>query len=55
MKYHENEKSFKDEIKRIFHHFFKGLSVAKNCLRPEIASLKSTMEITEPRVKYTQS
>ena len=37
-KYLENEKSFRLEIKSIFHHF-KGLSVAKNCLRPESAPL----------------
>ena len=35
-KYLENGKSFKGELKIIFHHFkgFKGTSVAKNCLRP---------------------
>ena len=38
LKYLENEKSFLDEIKNIF-HLFKGLSVAKNCLRPESAPL----------------
>ena len=37
-KYLENEKSFYGEIKSIF-HYFKGLSVAKNCLRPESASV----------------
>ena len=35
-KYLENEKSFKAEIKSFF-VIFKGLSVAKNCLRPESA------------------
>ena len=39
-KYLENEKSFRLEIKSIFHHF-KGLSVAKHCLRPESAPLMS--------------
>ena len=28
-KYLENEKSLKDEIKSIFHHFFKGLAYWK--------------------------
>ena len=35
--YLENEKSFWGEIKSIF-HISKGLSHAKNCLRPESAS-----------------
>ena len=39
-KYLENEKSFRLEIKSIFHHF-KGFSVAKHCLRPESAPLMS--------------
>ena len=39
LKYLENEKSFWGEIKSIFHHF-KGLSAAKNCLRPENATLR---------------
>ena len=34
-KYLENEKSFWGEIKSIF----QGLSIAKNCLRPESAPL----------------
>ena len=34
----ENEKSFWREINIIF-HFLKGLSAAKNCLRPESAPL----------------
>ena len=34
LKYLENERSFWGEIKIIFHHF-KGLTVVKNCLRPE--------------------
>ena len=38
LKYLENEKSFQREIKSIFHHF-KGLSVARNCLRPKIGPL----------------
>ena len=37
-KYLENKKSFQDEIKSIFHHF-KGISIVKNCLRPESAAL----------------
>ena len=37
-KYLENEKSFLGEIKSFF-IIFKGLSVAKNCLRPESAPL----------------
>ena len=36
IKYLENEKSFWDEIKNIF----KGISVAKNCFRPESSPLK---------------
>ena len=38
-KYLENEKSFQDEIKTFFFNF-EGLSVAKNCLRPETAPSK---------------
>ena len=38
LKYLENEKSFRGEIKSIFHHF-KSVSVAKNCLRPKSAPL----------------
>ena len=38
LQYLENEKSFWGEIKRIFYNF-KGLSVAKSCLRPESAHL----------------
>ena len=38
-KYAENEKRFSGEIKTTF-IIFKGLSVAKNYLRPEIASLR---------------
>ena len=37
--YLENEKSFQGEMKSIF-PIFKGFSVAKNCLRPEIASVR---------------
>ena len=37
-KYLKNKDSFKGKIKSIFHHF-KGLSVVKNCLRPENAAL----------------
>ena len=37
-KYLENEKSFLGEIKSFF-IIFKGLSVAKNCLRPESAPI----------------
>ena len=33
-KYLKNKKSFSGKLKSIFHHF-KGLSLAKNCLRPE--------------------
>ena len=36
----EKEKSFCGEIEKHFSAFFKGLSVAKNCLRPENAHLK---------------
>ena len=39
-KYFENKKSFQGEIKSIF-IIFKGLSIAKNCLRPENAPLIS--------------
>ena len=38
LKYLQNKKSFSGKIKSIFHHF-KGLSVAKNCLRSESAHL----------------
>ena len=38
LKYLENEKSFWDEIKT-FLIIFKGLSDAKNCLRPESSPL----------------
>ena len=38
LKYLENEKNFWSEIKSIFHHF-KGLSVAKNLIKPESAPL----------------
>ena len=40
-KYLENGKSFKGELKIIFHHFkgFKGTSVAKSCLRPDSVPL----------------
>ena len=38
LKYLENEKSFLDEIKTFFINF-RGLSVAKNCLRPDSATL----------------
>ena len=40
LKYLENEKSFWDKIKNIYHNF-KGPSVAKNFLRPESAPLTS--------------
>ena len=40
-KYLENEKSFSGEIKSFF-IMFKGLSVAKNCLRLESPSLIAT-------------
>ena len=36
IKYLEYKKSFQGEIKA-FTSFFKGLLIAKNCLRPEIA------------------
>ena len=36
----ENKKSFRGEIKSIFPNF-KELPVAKNCLRPESAPLKT--------------
>ena len=38
LQYLENGKSFLGEINIIFHPF-KGLSVAKNCLRPESVPL----------------
>ena len=37
-KYLENQKNFSGELRSIFHHF-KGLSVARNCLRPESVPL----------------
>ena len=37
-KHHDGKKSFQGEIKIIF----KGLSVAKNCLRPCIGPLRET-------------
>ena len=39
LKYLESEKSFKDEIKKVVFIILKGLSNAKNCLRPESAPL----------------
>ena len=39
-KYIENKKSFWGEIKAFF-IIFKELSIAKNCLRPESAPLKT--------------
>ena len=39
LKYLEKEKSFNGEIKKTFFILFKGLSVAKNCFRPENAPL----------------
>ena len=47
-KHPKNEKSFNGEIKSIFHHF-KGLSVAKNCLRAEDAPLKYSVSKEIPR------
>ena len=46
-KYFENEKSFKDKIKSIF----KGLSVAKNCLRPE-SGLLGNIPVRKNGFKY---
>ena len=43
LKYIEDQKSFCGEIKSIF-IIFKGLSVAKNCLRRESAPLKSNLK-----------
>ena len=40
-KYLENKKSFWSETFEVFFIIFKGLSVGKNCLRPEIAPLKT--------------
>ena len=37
LKYLENERSFWGEIQKTFFIIFKGLLVAKNCLRPDIA------------------
>ena len=52
-KYLENEKSFYGEIKKIF-IIFKGLSVAKNCLRSETAPLtKKDMEKRTPPLNST--
>ena len=45
-KYLENEKSFWGEIKNIF-FVFKGISVVKNCLRPESAPLIYTKSLAE--------
>ena len=42
LKYLENGKSFQGEIKAFF-IIFKGLSVAKNCLRPESAPLNQNV------------
>ena len=38
IKYLENKKRFRSEIKSIS-HYFKGFLIAKNCLRPEMALL----------------
>ena len=45
LKYLENEKSFLGEIKSIF-IIFKGLSAAKNCLRPDSVPLMVKMCFT---------
>ena len=48
-KYLKNEKSLSGEIKSIF-VIFKGLSVPKNCLRPESAPLSQT-KVVVPNLK----
>ena len=45
-KYLENEKSFQGEMKSIC-IFFKGLSVAKSCLRPDSVPLKADQQISK--------
>ena len=45
-KYLENERAFKVKQKA-FSIIFKGLSVIKNCLRPESVSLKSHIQIKQ--------
>ena len=47
--YLENEKSFRGEIKSIF-VIFKGLSVVKNCLRPESAPLNWRCKLKQIQV-----
>ena len=51
-KYLKNKKSFYGEIKSIFHNF-KGLSVAKNCIRPESAHLNPQTSSIYKMVKHT--
>ena len=43
LNYLEDEKSFWSQTKSIF-HIFKGLSFAKNCLRPDCAPLKQQLQ-----------
>ena len=43
LKYFENEKSFRGDIKSIFSSFLKGL-VAKNCLRNNKVSVENSCE-----------
>ena len=52
LKYIENEKSFRGEIKSIF-TIFKGLSVAKNCIRPDSAPLSRRSIILTASVNKT--
>ena len=54
LKYIENEKSFRGEIKSIF-TIFKGLSVAKNCIRPDSAPLSRRSIILTTSVNKTHN
>ena len=53
IKYLENKKRFRSEIKSIS-HYFKGFLIAKNCLRPESALLirVQSTQIQEIRENY---
>ena len=52
LKYLKNEKSFPVE-KKTFFIIFKGLSVAKNYLRPESAQSKATIETFSELIRFS--
>ena len=54
-KYLENKKSFENEIKVKFFISFQGLSVAKNCHRPESAPLNTLATKTGLLCNFTKT